>query len=303
MAQSPPSSSADLVLILQFSERVPPAGVRTFLDTHHLPFHLCRVDSAYDVAAYEAAVWRAIVVLGGPQGAYEEERFPYLATVKRLLTAQLQRAAPILGICLGCQILADGRPQPHPPPLSFTAPALMALHLTDCSSLPLVWRCGCAVIGGQAYKSERPELGYAPMTASEVGAADPLISALLPYVSAGLFLNHHGDSFTLPPAVPVLLSSSSHPQAFRYRSAVAVQFHPEAGLEEFSEWLEGDSEERMRQVGRSKEQLLQEVKDKAAQATVATRYFFELWWREVDAKERTAPTAAAPQLAPQPSQA
>ena len=132
------------------------------------------------------------------------------------------------------------------------------------------------------------------MTASEVGSVDPFISVLLPYASAGLYLNHHGDSFHLPPAVPVLLSSATHPQAFRYRSAVAVQFHPEAGLEEFSEWLKGDSDERMQLVGKSKEQVLGGVKDRAAQATVATRAFFENWWREVDAKERTAPTAAQP---------
>ena len=143
MAQTPPIDSAELVLILQFSERVPPAGVRVFLDSRQLSFHLCRVDSAFDVQLYEAAVWRAVVVLGGPQGAYEEQRYPYLTLVKRLLAAQLQRATPILGICLGCQILADGQPQAQPQPHSPCTRQPHAPPTLTSSRSCLCLRCGC----------------------------------------------------------------------------------------------------------------------------------------------------------------
>ena len=251
MAQCPPNESSQYVLVLQFSDRVPPAQLRVFLEQRSLPFHTLRVYEPFALPAYEAAVWRAMVVLGGPQGAYEDALHPYLTSVKALMAAQLQRATPMLGICLGCQLLA-------------------------------------AVIGGSAFKAEQPELGYVAMRASVVGGRDPLIAALLPYASTGLFLEHHGDSFTLPPHVPLLLESDAHPQAFRYRSAVAVQFHPEAGLAEFSEWLKADSEERMQKVGRSKEDVLHEVRAKAADASVASREFFTFWWKEVEARETVA---------------
>ena len=130
-----------------------------------------------------------------------------------------------------------------------------------------------------------------PLSASAVGAADPLVSRLLPLASQSLYLNHHGDTFTLPDGVPVLLSSAFHPQAFRYRSAFAVQFHPEAGVAEFSQWLAGDSEERMRQVGRSKEEIIEELKQRADAAHVASAEFMRLWWQEVEDGETLAATA------------
>ena len=248
MAQSPPAATRSTVLLLQFSERVPPAHVQYFFDTHSIAYHTLRVDLPFVLRQYIDETWRAIVVLGGPQGAYEEERYPYLRDVKELLTAQLQHNTPILGICLGCQILAD-------------------------------------VIGGSAYKAKQPELGYVAMQPTEAGTVDPLLSQLAPHIQSALYLNHHGDSFTLPPNCPPLLASNLHPQAFRYRSAFAVQFHPEATLREFSTWLDGDSDERMRLVGKTKEQVLEEARAKEDRAVLASKEFFRVWWAEVQDKE------------------
>ena len=252
MAQPPPTATSSTVLIVQFSERVPPAHVQYFFDTHSIVYHIVRVDLPFVLRQYIDATWRAIVVLGGPQGSYEEEQYPYLRDVKQLLSAQLQHNTPILGICLGCQILAD-------------------------------------VIGGKAYKAEHPELGFTSMQPTEPGSADPLIAQLAPHIQAALYVNHHGDTFSLPPHCQPLLTSALHPQAFRFRSAFAVQFHPEATLREFSAWLSGDSEERMQQVGKSKEAVLAEVKAKEDRAVVASKEFFRVWWKEVQDKESVAP--------------
>ena len=255
MAQAPPAATRSTVLILQFSERVPPAHVQYFFDTHSIAYHILHVDQPFVLRQYIDETWRAIVVLGGPQGSYEEEQYPYLREVKQLLAAQLQSNTPILGICLGCQLLAD-------------------------------------VIGGKAYKAAQPELGYTEnMQPTEPGSVDPLISQLAPHIQSALFLNHHGDTFTLPPTCPPLLTSPLHPQAFRYRSAFAVQFHPEATVREFSAWLEGDSDERMALVGKSKGEVLAQVKEKEDRAVMASKEFFRVWWKEVQDSESVAPTA------------
>ncbi|MBD0322398.1 MAG: type 1 glutamine amidotransferase [Aldersonia sp.] len=58
-----------------------------------------------------------IVVLGGPQSAYDVDRHPYLAEEERFLAAAVEAGTPVLAICLGSQILAralGGSAQPGP---------------------------------------------------------------------------------------------------------------------------------------------------------------------------------------------
>src|SRR4051812_32656595 len=50
----------------------------------------------------------ALVVLGGPMGAHDDERVSWLGPVKALLAGAVQRGVPTLGICLGAQLLAVG---------------------------------------------------------------------------------------------------------------------------------------------------------------------------------------------------
>ena len=48
-----------------------------------------------------------LVSLGGPMGAYEEEKHPWLVTEKEYLRQAVSAGKKILGLCLGCQLLAD----------------------------------------------------------------------------------------------------------------------------------------------------------------------------------------------------
>lgn len=48
-----------------------------------------------------------LIVLGGPMNIYEEPKYPWLAKEKRWIKAAYDRGTPILGICLGAQLLAD----------------------------------------------------------------------------------------------------------------------------------------------------------------------------------------------------
>ncbi len=48
-----------------------------------------------------------IVIMGGPMGVYEEDKYPFLAQEKEMIRQAFKRNIPILGICLGAQLIAN----------------------------------------------------------------------------------------------------------------------------------------------------------------------------------------------------
>jgi GMP synthase (glutamine-hydrolysing) len=130
-----------------------------------------------------------LVVLGGPMGVYQQETHPHLAAEMRLIEQALKRELPVLGICLGAQLLA-------------------------------------AVLGSQVAPGPRKEIGWHPVTLSPAAASDQLFSGA-PRSFDGF--HWHGDVFTLPEgAIPLGRSPMTELQAFRYgATAWGVLFHLE----------------------------------------------------------------------------
>ena len=85
--------------------------------------------------------WSAVVSLGGEMGAYQEDRYPYLAAEKAFLRKAADAGLPVLGVCLGCQLLADA-------------------------------------LGGRAYRAPLVEMGVLTPELTPAGAADPVIGRL-----------------------------------------------------------------------------------------------------------------------------
>lgn len=156
-----------------------------------------------------------LVVLGGPIGAYEEDKYPFLSEELRLLETRLKLDMPTMGICLGAQLMA------------------------------------CA-LGAAVYPGPAKEIGFAPITLTTAGEA-----SCLRYVSDSPVLHWHGDTFDLPQGATLLASTEiCKNQAFAYgRSAIAFQFHPEAGSRGFERWLIGHTME-LTQAGISIHDLL-----------------------------------------------
>jgi GMP synthase (glutamine-hydrolysing) len=130
-----------------------------------------------------------LIVLGGPMGAYETDKHGFLAIETALIERMLTAGRPILGICLGAQLIAQ-------------------------------------VLGARVYPGERREVGWAPVTLTDAARDDPLLASIDP--SPTVF-HMHGDTYELPPDAQNLARSPLYEQqAFRWSDLVyGFQFHLE----------------------------------------------------------------------------
>ena len=90
---------------------------------------------AFDIAQLEDA--DLLVVLGGPIGVHDTETYPFLQAEKEVIARRLRARRPLLGICLGAQLIAEA-------------------------------------LGAEVRPTGRAEIGYAPLTLTEEGLDSPL---------------------------------------------------------------------------------------------------------------------------------
>jgi GMP synthase (glutamine-hydrolysing) len=147
--------------------------------------------------------WRsfdAILVMGGPMSVNDEHEHPWLVAEKGTVGDAVRAGVPVLGVCLGSQLLASA-------------------------------------LGARVYPAPAPEIGLLGVELSEEGRRDPVLGALKgPLIT----LQWHGDTFDLPDGAVALASSPLVAnQAFRYgERGYGVQFHLEATGAMAREWNE-----------------------------------------------------------------
>lgn len=97
-----------MILVFEHNDYVTPGYLGEMIAEAGLTVDMRRLwDGAAVPAFTDDAPWRGIVSLGGVMGAYDEAEYPFLAEEKRFLRAAVDAGVPVLGICLGCQLLAD----------------------------------------------------------------------------------------------------------------------------------------------------------------------------------------------------
>jgi len=144
--------------------------------------------------------YQAFIILGGPMGAYEEGRYPYLFKVQELIREAVLKHIPTVGICLGGQLIA---------------------------------RALGADVGPNFIK----EIGWSPVRMLPAGEANRLFSNLPSMLSV---FQWHGDTFALPKGAVLLASGEAcQNQAFLYADHVwALQFHLEVTPAMIANWSE-----------------------------------------------------------------
>lgn len=185
------------VLIVQHAPHEHPAAVRRALEAQQIqtlwihPYRGQPYPKATEISG--------IVSLGGPMGANDENEHPWIRDEIKLMAATMKRKLPLVGICLGGQMLARA-------------------------------------MGGRVEKSEGVELGWFPVELNEAGLADPVVGAAGPSPTV---YHWHGDTFHLPPGAVLLgRSQACARQAYRIGDrAYGFQFHPEADHQLVLEWL------------------------------------------------------------------
>jgi len=123
-------------VVLQHDPTIHLGNIGPVLEQHGYAVRVVDV-TREDVDAIDPAEADLVVVLGGEMGAYETERFPFLAAEQRLLRARLEAERPTLGVCLGAQLMAGA-------------------------------------LGARVYRGGSTEIGFRPVEATAEGAGSPV---------------------------------------------------------------------------------------------------------------------------------
>ena len=208
-----------------------------------------------------AAEFDAIAVFGCGMNVRDAERLPWMRAEIELLRDALHNRVPVLGVCLGSQLLA------------FAA-------------------------GAEVRRSPSPEIGWFDVSRTPEGELDPLLGRL---PARFLAYEWHSYAFALPAGSVMLAYSAACAQAFRLGEyAWGVQFHPEVVPEIVREWaLDYESDADAIAMGFDPAAHIAEAAERLPAWMEIGRTLFEGFLRAASAAPRP-PLAAAARSAQDP---
>ena len=130
-----------------------------------------------------------LIIMGGPMGVYDEDKFDWLAEEKRFIKQAIAAGKTVVGVCLGSQLIAEA-------------------------------------LGAKVYPNKEKEIGWFDIHFTEGAASNELF---FDAPKTTKVFHWHGDTFDLPTnAIQLAFSDGCANQAFVYNEKVlGLQFHIE----------------------------------------------------------------------------
>ena len=210
------------------------------------------IGAGYQVHYYEAGIddllrpelagCELLAVLGGPIGAYEEEKYPFLKDEIKVIQKRLNFGRPAIGICLGAQLFARA-------------------------------------LGSRVYAGPGKEIGWAPITLTPAGKHSPL--RFLEDVPV-LHWHGDTFDLPQGAELLASTSLCRNQAFRYGKSVLAFQFHPEASTKNFERWLIGHSAEISSTTGTSVTKLRSETARLAPESAPLGQQCLREWLRELD---------------------
>lgn len=196
------------ILVIMHVESEGPGTLGTFLESNGVELVISRLYAGHRLPQ-DLRDFSAVVSMGGPMNVHEEDTYSYLRDETVFLEKALDADMPILGVCLGSQMIAKA--------------------------------AGAPVKVGAV-----KEVGWGTISLSDSGRSDPFFQGL-PHTFD--VFQWHEDMFHIPQGGALLAGSEICPhQAFRFRNAVGLQFHVEVTAEILGQWFAGSLEYDLEQI-------------------------------------------------------
>jgi GMP synthase (glutamine-hydrolysing) len=175
-----------------------------------------------DSAPGDLAEYDAVLTFGGAMHADQEEKHTWLAGEKDLLRGLIEKRVPLLGVCLGSQLVAEAA-------------------------------------GAPVEEAPEPEIGWFDVELTPEGVDDPLLAPLAPGFTA---FQWHSYRSPLPPGAVALARSPVALQAFRAGDRTwGIQFHAEVTECDAIAWTERyEEDEKAVEIGLDTEAMIASIR-------------------------------------------
>ena len=191
------------ILFVQHVKNEGPGHFMQVLHEHNVPFQILETSSL--VSFSRPSDVRGVIILGGPMNVDEESDYPFLAEEKAFIRELIRQEIPLLGICLGAQLIAQAA-------------------------------------GGSVFKASGKEMGWYEVDLCKEGEQDFLFRGL---PKSFHVFQWHEDTFSIPSQGKRLVTTKGCPnQGFKVGTrCYGIQFHLEADTTMINGWLQSVRED------------------------------------------------------------